>query len=502
MVILQWVKKARYILLDTATFEALSIFLCRPWFSRLWIIQEVYFAGKDTMLQCGTMAVEWQKARIAMTVLNWKAIGYRFDDGSDQKTYMNRVMAMHTNISRVKHLIDGAILDTGFQRGYHYLDLCTSTRNSQSSDPRDRVFALQTLVQPGTLTFEPNYTTTPAHVFKDTVLCMMGRPRHLEFLGLCDLTDHDVHGPSWVPNFARLVNRIYPTLRERRCYGTLRQKPEVIDDVLFATGRTLPRIQAIYRGHSTNPWSIPPPLRTQMLFDLFMATGAQEDSTVMKNLLKALVTRYTKELLHPDQLHSRSDYLIHELTTAFANAKLCRNLIELQEQKLMECITGSAVLLENRDIFIDEKGHFGLCPRGSKVDDLLVMLLSCSTPLVLRPQIENSYLMVGDAFHPEYMEGEAWLGPLPGHIRPVWRESYQQWTYFDQRSGKMHGEDPRLGILPMGWMANIVHEQKPWLNAFVHDSVGDKYSAWDFDPRTTPEELEKRGVQLQEFRLV
>ncbi|XWW99289.1 hypothetical protein V2A60_007298 [Cordyceps javanica] len=57
-------------------------------------------------------------------------------------------------------------------------------------------------------------------------------------------------------------------------------------------------------------------------------------------------------------------------------------------------------------IFSTEDGYIGLCPKNSKVDDLVCVLAGCRMPVVLRRQ-DTHYLHVGTCFVLGLMDGEA-----------------------------------------------------------------------------------------------
>ena len=65
----------------------------------------------------------------------------------------------------------------------------------------------------------------------------------------------------------------------------------------------------------------------------------------------------------------------------------------------------------------------------------------------------------------------------------------------------MQVEDPRLGVLPVGWY-RVEHELSEKYSIFREESTGRMYKSFDHDPRTTPTLLEKRGVKLQIFDIV
>lgn len=119
--------------------------------------------------------------------------------------------------------------------------------------------------------------------------------------------------------------------------------------------------------------------------------------------------------------------------------------------------------------------------------DIVVVLIGCDYPMILRPTKEGNYKFVGQAYYDGFMNGEALLGPVPDSFSTVLRYSpphggYQS-AYIDQKTGSIQVEDPRLGPLPHGWKVKS-HSDEEFLQLFVNDDTG--LVAVD-DPRITSE---------------
>jgi hypothetical protein len=143
----------------------------------------------------------------------------------------------------------------------------------------------------------------------------------------------------------------------------------------------------------------------------------------------------------------------------------------------------------------------GLAPEGTQAGDILVVLLGCSSPMILRPTAENRFLVIGEAFSCDLENGEALLGPLPDHIDPVWRwiEAYAWLSFKIRETGEFLDEDPRLGPLPSGWECEANSPTDPRLVYWNDESGVEPTFA---HPDLTPQGLRKRGVPLGIFELV
>jgi hypothetical protein len=142
-------------------------------------------------------------------------------------------------------------------------------------------------------------------------------------------------------------------------------------------------------------------------------------------------------------------------------------------------------------------GRFGIAPRAAKKDDIVVVLLGCNVPLLLRPissraaKFEQKFRIVGSCYIVGLMNNEALLGPLPSHYEPIRvleNKTYHQ-AFFNNRIGQLEKEDPRLIALQLR-------------NSFPEELAKASISIQDGDPRLSVETLRKRGIALSEFTIV
>jgi hypothetical protein len=105
------------------------------------------------------------------------------------------------------------------------------------------------------------------------------------------------------------------------------------------------------------------------------------------------------------------------------------------------------------------------------------------------------------------MNGEALLGPLPAPWAPLRttdsRGLYQVGLFNTETKIKVSIEDdPRLGAMPPEWerLEVVPSPDDPFYVQRCRNKVtGEEINS---DPRLLPQELERRGVKLQTFRLV
>ncbi|KAI4201529.1 MAG: hypothetical protein LQ350_003144 [Teloschistes chrysophthalmus] len=155
-----------------------------------------------------------------------------------------------------------------------------------------------------------------------------------------------------------------------------------------------------------------------------------------------------------------------------------------------------------RAFIFTEHGYIGLAPERCQPHDVVVMVLGCQSPMVLRPTNTAEYLVVGECYIHGMMSGELFLGSLPTNWQRVDRyaeeygEDYD--AFIDREKGVWQARDPRLGPLPEGWVE--VEHPEQHLYAMFRNEV--EKSITGFDPRMRPPYLRDRGFTLQEFKLV
>lgn len=176
--------------------------LCgRPYFSRIWVVQELVFAADKTVI-CGSTTWDW-----------------------DMFDTMARSLSDATRISWIDYCNDRK-----YREGLDLFQLICSTLNCKSSDPRDRVFALLGLVVGSrAMGLTPDYSLQLADL-------MIGVTGH--FLIHCSAQDcrtifclartNGVSAwASWVPNWADIGQRQWfeaASIRERQEYVGTEEK--------------------------------------------------------------------------------------------------------------------------------------------------------------------------------------------------------------------------------------------------------------------------------------
>lgn len=140
--------------------------------------------------------------------------------------------------------------------------------------------------------------------------------------------------------------------------------------------------------------------------------------------------------------------------------------------------------------------------------DLVVALLGCHVPLILRKanagqEEPDTYLVVGPAYISHLRSSQALLGPLDASYKEsivLDRNGIPIQEFEDVESGVKIYDDPRLGPPPIGWRFLREYGRSQREIRLFESITSGKLTYGD--PRLTPEELRKRGTKVEEFILV
>ncbi|KAK1751026.1 heterokaryon incompatibility protein-domain-containing protein [Echria macrotheca] len=211
---------------------AFLAFLYRPYFERVWIVQEITLARRIVLL-CGPLHLEWQdfaKAILCfLTLPQWVVLLNR----EILRTWISPESAEYVTFRRLRdadprtstiplapvHLVKVRVYARGdlpdgakTPKKYGLRGLITTHRAAAATDPRDKVFALISLADPTKAPLTHPKAHTLAADYNLPVESVYTRLARLQILSFGDLrvldtreADHmrAVKGlPSWVPDYS------------------------------------------------------------------------------------------------------------------------------------------------------------------------------------------------------------------------------------------------------------------------------------------------------------
>jgi hypothetical protein len=148
-----WGDRNQILPYDSREVAAIVNLLERSWFERLWIWQEIWLAGPSAVLVCGKNSILWSTFRTAFLGLHFKHL----PSGSKEIPLHHRTL-----LYKICRMSD-----------YRYFpSLLQDMQFSKCTDPRDRIFALLSLLPPtdAAREIEPDYSKGISDVYKDVFL--------------------------------------------------------------------------------------------------------------------------------------------------------------------------------------------------------------------------------------------------------------------------------------------------------------------------------------------
>jgi hypothetical protein len=187
------------------TWQALLNIFKRPWFDRVWIIQEIQLASSMSTVQCGLDIISWSHLRVAIICLSNKV------QLPLQELY-HRVRLLQELARNLRSASISSLLFIA-QSG-----LC--------SNPRDKVYGILGLAPERVVSrIRPQYSLAPEVVYRDTFLALMREFDSLNLLVSCGMTTRKLAGlPSWVPDWSGPK----PLQPLNQCLVSGRSRPEVV----------------------------------------------------------------------------------------------------------------------------------------------------------------------------------------------------------------------------------------------------------------------------------
>ncbi|KAL8707626.1 MAG: hypothetical protein Q9220_007364 [cf. Caloplaca sp. 1 TL-2023] len=200
--------------------RAFLVFLSRPYFSRMWVLQELAVATEDTSIVCGEHILSYQVLYYALHFMDrqgWRATlsnlagSYNVDTSLPAFHFVDTVTLFRVHL---QHNDQRSLL--------FYLDM---SRTYRSSDPRDKIIALLGIISPDERVIkelEPNYSQPVADYFRQVTGALIMHHRSYHVLTMVEARSpaDDESLPSWVPNYSKEWHNPFHALQFIESPGT------------------------------------------------------------------------------------------------------------------------------------------------------------------------------------------------------------------------------------------------------------------------------------------
>lgn len=418
-----------------STCRSISAFLCRDWFTRVWIIQELV-VSKMAIIICGSFEISWTDFCTAIS----HATNY----------FIPHICP--TALMRVQQLECFRLAG----RTQSLLNLLFLPRAFHATDPRDKVYALCGLANdcgPDALDIEPDYNLGVEHLYWKVAQRVLLKSSCLDILSVPRVvqTSKLGHVPTWVPDWTvsnSITSMVFPILSGNSPFNFNAISGDTSYSVQFSdngssiclSGHFLGRIEEVGEVHTYEAedialtsflkklWLVP---NEQALFNnweqIYRARSGITYPATGENILDAYwqtlgaggtLGRYAVEKQAFEQWDEKIRSPFRQLPTSKflkwtlpvlaipAFVEMVWNVLNYDLIDQIRTIRKTTAVAQRR-LFKTEKGYIGLAPSMARKGDGIALLNGSKVPLILRAAPESAHwTLIGDCYVHGIMQGE------------------------------------------------------------------------------------------------
>ena len=186
-------------------------FLRRPWFERVWTLQEAAKA-RECLVLCGSRIFDFKvlqqlhrgcqadNNRPWRQALERIAVACPFKSLNDERSITAHILA----IVKLKELADIAAVDSSStSTAGSFLLLFNRIRSCKATDPRDRIYCIYGLLPQAIREAigKPNYDLTVEDLYQQLAATQVVELGNLAYLGGAGIHRRNLSVPSWVPDY-------------------------------------------------------------------------------------------------------------------------------------------------------------------------------------------------------------------------------------------------------------------------------------------------------------
>ncbi|QKD57102.2 heterokaryon incompatibility protein-domain-containing protein [Fusarium oxysporum Fo47] len=438
--------------LETPRWLALKKLVLRPWFSRVWVVQEVAVAS-SVQVRYGNLQLTWESLLpVFSAVVGPTTCLLALDPRTGVEASRNNQNAMVMEYFRNNRKQNTKI------SLFACLELCIGF---SSKDPRDKIFALQAMSREGLGNLKPDYNKSAFEVYTDVARYIL-RTTDTNRLSMLSLAGTGfpratiVDGlPSWVPQWnsresgiplTNTYNRKGPCVYDYNASSSTlpvihwRQDPKLLVvggvyiDEIVAIGNSPPlRLESDVTDPSSQTVSLDRlqnwTLEAQRLASKVPSPGLPCDHeqafwrTCMGDRLmsaegavRPAPTEYGDYARDADKMRS-CGYFISNPDDPRSFELMFSALREFSSvEEVQRCVSGSTKFEAaigphqyHRSFCTTRLGYIGLVPPYSQVGDTICVIFGTQTPSILRRvpgTIGNTYELIGECYIHGLMNGE------------------------------------------------------------------------------------------------
>ncbi|KAL9631354.1 MAG: hypothetical protein Q9204_004267 [Flavoplaca sp. TL-2023a] len=397
---------------DTA-WQALGRLFRRSWYKRIWILQEVS-ASENVIVVCGPQSVPWTMFCFAAFYIHYRA-------GREPGPSPLKDSGYEALFTLCTFLFNRTMSEESRRRETGLLRLLTQFRHCEATNPKDKVYALLGMASdmPDDADFKPNYAKPIAEVYQDLVEFIVTKDRNLDILRACEISgpEHDL--PSWVPDWSRASSyqalHSFASTHPIKASGNSVAVIRILEDssTLVAQGVYVDIVTEISDSSMSTLDAAPrDSLVERLTDDIERLISDSSMSTSDAAPRDSLVERLTDDIERLTDNIINNTLNIERLTDNIINNAL--NAIDTHGPAIRAAMgissDGPPVPVSSARYMSDFSSNpgpissfwtdtqlLGTTQASPMYGDIVCVLLGCSVPLILRPQEDDVYLLVGEA---------------------------------------------------------------------------------------------------------
>lgn len=432
---------------DSQNLHDIESLFGRPWFCRLWVVQEV-------------VVVKFAKLLLGETQLDLDVLLSTIYALS--ASVLTGMFFSPATVDVCKHLC--FILELRKNAfPYALLELLNILRSLAATDPRDKLFAVLGLsICPHELMLRPNYSREVAEVFTNVAkYCltqsdnlfnpsntMTTDPNPLVLFSCLEVTSTDQRTlPSWVPDWTLPAttsilgkhNKLFRT--DRGPISPIRFSED--NRTLFLSGHIINKIQIVerfvpyVRNEGANPWhnlyQDTENVGRYFLRCRALALQAPDPYPTGEPLEEAIWRTFVCDLNIPNESRATDElkeaWKVYQQHADKIEERLARNLVAFAQD--IDAVTEEQLLLflihfgfarggpdVSRSFCLTEQGRIGWIPRHSMPGDIICIFEGATVPYALRRDGQDHFKILGECYVHGLMDGEA-RGMKDGAFREI-----------------------------------------------------------------------------------
>ena len=433
--------------------KAVVALLCRPWFGRAWVLQEVATAS-STSIVCGREVISWE---------DYEAFIHRVTETEIWRTLLDGFLEESSSIlhRRLVGLLEIKQIygkDGNLTSG----DVLWRSRFFEATDPRDRIYALLGLCN-DPLWAPVDYSKNVSDVYRDVAISLI-KPLRLgsqnetmpvpntypamSFFSEAERTENRLALPSWVPDWTAKPYKSFWLQIDYLGYkaaGRSKVKISQTEDknTIAVSGKICDAVHLVSnvapRTSMTQKQSMK---KLSIAWDRQITSLALLSSWILEtSSIAASCQRYpdnaSREVAYRQTLIGgraidndtfyipspestrKNDYELYYRDFRHALHIICPggvvngapmpqlNLILRQNTAgFRPFFEAFSVVAPGRRFFVSIAGYMGLGPPGMRPGDMLCVFLGGQVPWIIR-EVDGGYVLVGECYVHGLMNGEA-----------------------------------------------------------------------------------------------